>query len=70
MLSIAIISLIGFIGGILYDLSSDHVKLPRARVAGCAVMVISWWEISTPTAIVFLCLATIWLIICIIANSN
>lgn len=63
MLAIAIISLIGFAAGVLYDLTSDPDNGPKPRLAICSIMVISWWDISLTTAIVFLCLAGIYLII-------
>ena len=64
MLTIAILSLIGFVAGIIYDILHDY---PNARMMLSAIMVISWWNICFSLAIVLLCLGVIWAIIAIVS---
>lgn len=64
MLTIAIISLSFFVIGMLVDIFSDGESHSRAGLG--SIMVLSWWDISFPTAIILLCIASIWLLICII----
>jgi hypothetical protein len=68
MLAIAILSLIGFIAAVVYEIF--HIeKLDYGNPHMClsAIMVISWWNICFPLAIVLLCLAAIWAIINIVS---
>lgn len=62
MLTIAILSLIGFMLGIVKDLYES--EQPHLRPFIGAIMVISWWTICFPCAIIFLIIACIWAGIC------
>ena len=67
MLTIAILSLIGFVAGIVYDIvRAGKDDYPNARMVLSAIMVISWWNICFSLAIVLLCLAAIWAIIAVV----
>ena len=65
MLSIAILSLIG----IIYDFISD-LEIFRARIFLSSIMVISWWTICFPLALILLCISILWLIVCLIGNHK
>ena len=55
MLTIAILSLIGFVAGIVYDIvRAEKDDYPNARMVLSAIMVISWWNICFSLAIVLL----------------
>lgn len=72
MLTIAVLALIGFIVGVVWDIFiSYHDKdiVPSPRCFLSAVLVVSWWSISTTFAIILLILAIIWLIMCIVAYA-
>lgn len=70
MLAIAILSLIGFIFGILFDMFMSNNKNASARACLCAIMVISWWNISFPFAIILLVLSSFWIIVCLITHKQ
>lgn len=66
MLTIAILALIGFVTGIAWDIFISYMDddvMPSPRCFLSAILVITWWDISFPFAIVLLVLACIWLII-------
>ena len=62
ILSIAIISLVGLIIGIIYDFSIDDN--PNPRLCLFAVSIIAWWSLCMALSIILICLAIIWLIMC------
>jgi hypothetical protein len=64
LLSIAIISLIGFILGMIHDFFNEEVRQPSPRLTISAISVISWWNICNPLAIILIILGGIWLLIC------
>lgn len=66
--AIAIISLVSFMLGILGESVSKTAPKPMLGLG--SIMVISWWTISFPWAIVFLVILVIWFLICCVANSN
>lgn len=68
--AIAILSLIGFIVGVLHDLIfEDYIEYPNPRLFLCSIAVISWWTLCFPMAIILLSLSGIWLLVCIIAHK-
>lgn len=67
ILAIAIISLVGFLGGIIYDIIIETKANPNPRGCLCAVMVLSWWIVNFPTALVLLVFAAFWVCITLLA---
>jgi hypothetical protein len=68
MLAIAILSLIGFIGAISYEIFHvEKLDYPNPHMCISAITVISWWNICFPFAIVLLCFAAIWTVIALIS---
>lgn len=63
MITIAILSLIGFIFGILFDFFINDKNNANPRTCLSAIMVISWWNICFPLAVILLVCAGIWAII-------
>lgn len=65
MLTIAILSTMGLFLGVLITIL-DHEEKPNGYGFSTAIATISWWDISFPTAIVILCVGSIWMLITII----
>lgn len=71
ILSIAILSLIGFIFGALYDMFNDkYSKHWSPRLCLCAIMVLSWWDISIAFSIIMLVFSFLWSCMCVIAQKD
>lgn len=66
MLTIAIISLIGFSVSIINQIVESNDS-PKAMAPMTAIMTISWWDISFPMAIILLVIGGIWALICLAA---
>lgn len=68
MLTIAIIALVTFIAGIIHDCTiGKDLELPRPRLGIVSIMVIAWWTISMPFAIILLVAGSIWFLIFLIS---
>ena len=64
ILAIAIISLITFVLSVAYDCTTGRVKgRPNPRIVISIVLVIAWWTINVPVAIIFLIIVCTWILV-------
>lgn len=70
LLAIAILSLIGVVGGVIFDIIKGHTddREPGGHLILFSIAVISWWEITIVMSIVLICLAVIWTFIILVAK--
>lgn len=61
MLTIAILSLIGLVIGIIYDCA--QAMEPRGYAFCTTISTIAWWNICFPLALVILIIGSIWFLI-------
>lgn len=68
LLAIAIVSLVIYFLSVLISLIfHESITIPSPKIGLGTVMVMAWWTISLPTAIVLLVFSILWTILILIA---